>query len=166
MSVPVGRSDRRLGRDLLTFISRKSIPVDGDGESVGWATMFPVTRAARLSVIGLALAAFLFIAGYALIPTRVTGGGGSLRCGTSLHPDTKSEIRHACPAVGRQRLEDTAIATAIFALVPATLIPVHLLIEKRPVLRSLVTVLMVAFWVFGGALTLYYLTGAYPRSGN
>ncbi len=120
-----------------------------------------MTRAARLSLIGLVLAAFLFIAGFALIPTRVSGGAGSVRCGTSLQPDTKNEVRHLCPAVGRQRLEDTAVATAIFALVPATLIPAHRWVEDRPVLRSLVTGVMLAFWILGGALTLYALTGAY-----
>ncbi len=120
----------------------------------------------RLSLIGLGLAAFLFIAGYALIATRVAGGGGSVRCGTSLRPETKSEVRDACPAIGRQRLEDTTTATAIFALVPATLIPPHRWLEEHPVLRSLVTVLMVTFWIFGGALTLYALTGAYAPPGT
>ena len=112
------------------------------------------------------LAAALFVAGYAFIPTRVTFGAGSLRCGTSLHPDADSEIADVCPAIGRERLEDVAIATATFALVPATLIPFHRWIEERPVLRSLVTVVMVVFWVLGGALTLYALTGAYSSPGT
>jgi hypothetical protein len=120
-----------------------------------------MTRAARLSVVGYLLAAALFVAGYAILPTRVTFGAGSLRCGTSLHPDVDSEIADVCPAIGRERLEDTVIATAIFALVPAALTPFHRQIEERPALRSTVTVVVVTFWLLGGALTLYALTGAY-----
>lgn len=126
-----------------------------------------MTRAARLSLIGFVLAAALFVAGYALIPTRVTFGAGSIRCGTSLHPKIDSEIARiaqVCPAIGRARLEDTAIATAIFALVPAALIPIHRWIEARPALRASITVVMAIFWLLGGALTLYALTGAYSAS--
>jgi hypothetical protein len=124
-----------------------------------------VTRAARLSFLGLALAGALFVAGYALIPTRTSGGAGSLRCGTAFRPETESEIADECPAIGRARLEDTAIATAVFALVPAALIPFHRWIEAHLAVRSLVTVVMVAFWLLGGALTIYGLTGAYSRVG-
>lgn len=121
-----------------------------------------MTRLARLSFIGFLLAAALFVAEYALIPTRVSaGGGGSLRCGTSLRPDVDSEIGDVCPAIGRQRLEDTWTVTAILALVSAALVPLHRWIEERPPLRSLVTVAVVAFWILGGALALYALSGAY-----
>ena len=125
-----------------------------------------MTRGARLSLVGFVLAAALFVAGYAFIPTRVTFGAGSFRCGTSLNPDAHSEIGNVCPPIGRERLEDTAIATAIFALVPATLIPFHRWIEDRPALRLFITVVVVAFWLLGGALTLYALTGAYSAPAS
>lgn len=125
-----------------------------------------MTRGVRLVLIGFVLAAALFVAGYVFIPTRVTFGAGSLRCGTSLHPEADSEIADVCPAIGRERLEDTALATAIFALVPAMLIPFHHRIEERPVLRSSVTVVVLTFWVLGGALILYALTGAYSAVGT
>jgi hypothetical protein len=101
-----------------------------------------------------------------VIPTRTTGGAGSIRCGTSWHPDTEVEIADVCPAIGRRRLEQTATATAVFALVAATLIPFHAWIEERGTLRILVTVVMVVFWLLGGALSLYELSGTISRTGT
>ncbi len=125
-----------------------------------------MTRVARLAVTGYALACLLFVAGYALIPTRVTGGAGSVRCGTALHPDRVNEVRAVCPAIGRQRLEDTVIVTALFALVAAAPLPFHRPIQVRPLLRSLLTVAIVTFWLVGGLLAVLALTGAYGRPGR
>jgi hypothetical protein len=107
------------------------------------------------------IAAALFVAGYAFIPTRVTFGAGSLRCGTSLHPEDMSEIAEVCPAVGRERLEETTIATAMFAFVAAALTPFHRQIDERRAFRWAVTAVVVTFWLLGGLLTLYALTRAY-----
>ena len=52
-----------------------------------------MTRVARLGIVGYPLAATLFVAGFVFIPTRVSFGAGSIRCGTALRPDTVSEVR-------------------------------------------------------------------------
>ena len=78
-----------------------------------------MTRVARLGIVGYMLAATLFVTGFVLIPTRVSFGAGSIRCGTALHPDRVSEFGDVCPHVGRERLEDTVVVTAVFALAAA-----------------------------------------------
>ena len=124
-----------------------------------------MTRVARLSFLGFVLAGALFVVGYGFLPTRVTFGAGSIRCGTAFRPDTQAEISEVCPEIGRARLDDTFIATAIFAFVAAAPIPFQQWIDRRPAARSVVTVFMVGFWLVGGALTAFGLTGAYSDPG-
>ena len=57
------------------------------------------------------------------------------------------------------------VVTAVFALAAATPLPFHRRIEDRPMVRSLVTVAMVAFWLFGTVLALFGLTSAYGPPG-
>ena len=124
-----------------------------------------MTRVARLGIVGYTLAAVIFVAGYGFIPTRVSFGAGSLRCGTALHPDRVSEIRDVCPHVGRHRLEDTVIITAVFALAAAIPLPFHRWLKDRPMGRSLVTAAVITFWLSGILLALAALTRAYGPPG-
>lgn len=53
-------------------------------------------------LVGLVAAAVWFLSVTVLIPVRVTFGAGSVRCGTVLHPKTRSETGDVCPRSYRQ----------------------------------------------------------------
>lgn len=81
-----------------------------------------MSTAARLTVAGLLLAAIALTLGTTVVPTHVTLGAGSLRCGTVLRPDRESEIAPLCGPAGANHLR-AALAVgaflAVLAVVPA-----------------------------------------------
>jgi len=118
--------------------------------------------ATRLSLAGLALAVIFFALGWAVIPTRVTFGAGSLRCGTSFNPshglDAEGDV---CAQAGRERLRKTAGIAAVLAVV--ALSPLALLgwLESHRWLRWLVTSSMVAVWIIAIPFGILIITAAY-----
>jgi hypothetical protein len=79
-----------------------------------------VTTGARLSLAGVVLAAAVFAIGTVVIPTHVSFGAGSIRCGTVLHPRS-IEIPKVCERAATNQLRATAALTAVmvaFAVVP------------------------------------------------
>jgi hypothetical protein len=95
-----------------------------------------MSPAARLTVVGLGLAALVVVLGVAVIPTHATPGNGSIRCGTVFRPERESEIAPLCGPAGDHQLRATVILGAILVLL--AIVPV--LVEKiRPRHRT-------AFW--------------------
>ncbi len=76
---------------------------------------------ARLTLAGLSLVVFVVVIGTTVVPTHVTLGAGSLRCGTVLSPDRNSEVAPLCDQAAVNHLRAVlaigAILTAI-ALAP------------------------------------------------
>jgi hypothetical protein len=68
---------------------------------------------ARLTVAGLALAGAIVLLGVTVVPTHVTFGAGSLRCGTVLYPDRSSEVSRFCGATGANQLHAVLIVGAV-----------------------------------------------------
>jgi len=77
-------------------------------------------NAARLSLAGLLVAATAVVVGITVVPTHVTFGAGSLRCGTVVRPDRNSEIAPLCGAAGANHLR-AALAVGAFLAVLALL---------------------------------------------
>jgi hypothetical protein len=76
-----------------------------------------MSTGARLSVAGLLLAVVAVVVGTTVVPTHVTLGAGSLRCGTVLHPDRDSEIAPLCGPAGANNLRAAlAVGTFLAAL--------------------------------------------------
>jgi len=80
-----------------------------------------MSTAARLTLAGLLVAAIAVVVGTMIVPTHVTLGAGSLRCGTVFRSDRNSEIAPLCGPAGANQLR-TALAVgmvvAVLALVP------------------------------------------------
>jgi hypothetical protein len=66
----------------------------------------------RLLLAGLTLALVAFLVGVAVVPTHVSFGGGSLRCGTVARPD-RSELGAVCERAAANQLRAALILTAI-----------------------------------------------------
>lgn len=64
---------------------------------------------------GLLVAALTLVVGTTLVPTHVSLGAGSLRCGTVLHPDQEGEIADVCGATGAHHLRAALAVAAIVA---------------------------------------------------
>lgn len=80
-----------------------------------------MSTGARLTLAGLLVAAIAVVVGTTIVPTHVSFGAGSLRCGTVLHPDSSSEIALLCGPAGAHHLRAALIAggiLAVIALVP------------------------------------------------
>jgi hypothetical protein len=123
-----------------------------------------MSLSARLSLVGVALAGAFFLAAFAFIPTRVSFGAGSVRCGTSLHPERDSEISRlarVCPEVGHQRLLEAGAVTALFAAIGLVPLALRQSIENHRPVRRFVMVALLVFWVFGTPLAVYFITGAH-----
>ena len=84
----------------------------------------------RVALLGLGIAALGFVAAVAIMPTHVSFGAGSLRCGTVLRPDRTSEIHMFCGKAGARQLRAAGAEFAGLALV--ALIPL-LAGRKTPV---------------------------------
>jgi len=76
-----------------------------------------VTTGARLTLAGLLVAAIAVVVGTTMVPTHVTFGAGSLRCGTVLHPDSSSEIALLCGPAGAHHLRAALIVGGILAVI-------------------------------------------------
>lgn len=77
--------------------------------------------AARLTVAGLLLAAIAVGVGTTVVPTHMTLGAGSLRCGTVLRPERTSEIARHCGPAGANHLRAAlavGVLLAVLAVVP------------------------------------------------
>lgn len=61
----------------------------------------------RLTIVGLLVAAIAVVLGTTVVPTHVTFGAGSLRCGTVFRPDRNSEIAPLCGPAGANQLRQT-----------------------------------------------------------
>lgn len=71
--------------------------------------------ATRLTVAGLVVAAIAVVMGTMVVPTHVTLGGGSMRCGTVIRPDRDSEIAPLCGPAGAHQLRVTLALGAFLA---------------------------------------------------
>lgn len=71
----------------------------------------------RLTNAGLGVTAVAFVLGVAVIPTHVSFGAGSIRCGTVLHPDRLIEISPACGPAGAHQLRAVLVLVAVLATV-------------------------------------------------
>lgn len=78
----------------------------------------------RLTIAGLVVAVIAVILGTTVVPTHVTFGAGSLRCGTVFRPDRNSEIAPVCGPAGANQLRQTLFLGA--ALVMLALLPLIL----------------------------------------
>ncbi|MDQ4144384.1 MAG: hypothetical protein M3198_11690 [Actinomycetota bacterium] len=109
-----------------------------------------------------ALALAFFIAASVLIPTRITYGAGSLRCGTALNPETEAEMGPTdCVRVGDMRVNDAARASALLAgLGVVWSLAARLLAGREKLLVTAHFLLGSAFVVTLG-LSAYWITGAY-----
>lgn len=75
----------------------------------------------RLTIAGFVLVAAGVAVGISVVPTHVTLGAGSIRCGTVLHPDREIEIARYCGPAGAHHLHavlERAAVLASIALVP------------------------------------------------
>jgi hypothetical protein len=80
----------------------------------------PVSQGVRLSVAGLALALVVFVLGTVVIPTRVSFGAGSMRCGTVLHPMAiRGAVPKVCGRAGANQLRATSALSGVMAVFSA-----------------------------------------------
>lgn len=83
-----------------------------------------VAPGARFGWVGLAVAGTAMVIGIALVPTHVSFGAGSIRCGTVLHPDRTIEVARYCGPAGAHQLRSVVVlgaVLALLALVPAAI---------------------------------------------
>jgi hypothetical protein len=140
------------------------LPVRGAGR------MMPrVSTPLRLLVAAAVLVTVFFSLAAGTIPTRVSFGAGSLRCGAAL--DTlgwdqqrgdaaDQEFAHACAKAARQRLRDASVAAAIVAAVALLPLALSRLVDRSRAVRYLVTGIVLAYWLLTLPLVLYWMAGA------
>jgi hypothetical protein len=117
-------------------------------------------------LVGLAAAAVWFVATTVLIPVRVTFGGGSLRCGTVLHPDTDSEVARVCPAVTGERLDLVWLTAAIFAAATSlSSAGGRIASRKRGVVATALAGVVVLVWLMIAGSLLLWVTGSHSAPG-
>lgn len=98
----------------------------------------------RLLLVGLTLALVAFLFGVAIVPTHVSFGAGSLRCGTVVRPD-RSELGAVCDRAAANQLRATLVLTAILT----ALASIPFVVEwRRPAQYS-------RLWVPWGAVLLF-----------
>lgn len=98
----------------------------------------------RLLLAGLALALGAFLLAVAVVPTHVSFGAGSLRCGTVVHPD-RSELGAVCDRAAANQLRAAIALTAVLAALAC----VPLVVEwRRPARYS-------GLWVAWGAVMVF-----------
>jgi hypothetical protein len=120
-----------------------------------------VQLARRLSIVGVVVAVLWFVAATMLIPTRVTLGAGSVRCGTVVAPDSGSEVGQYCGAVTAQRLREAWWTTALLAVAAAAPLAFTGSSQRSRVARSALTAVVVTVWLLGIPLMLFFITGAH-----
>ena len=106
----------------------------------------------RLTLAGVVVAMGAFVAGTTVIPTHVTLGAGSIRCGTVLHPDRQLEVAPICGPTGANHLQAVVVLTAIRTVIAV----VPMLLERRrlgrPVLWASWAIVMAVATVAGLAV--------------
>lgn len=76
------------------------------------------------ALVFLFFPALFFVLGWALVPTRISYGAGSIRCGTAMRPD--QELGQDCYVVADQRIRHSLAGTVILALAG-----IPILVNKR-----------------------------------
>lgn len=84
--------------------------------------------AVRLTLAGLLLAAIAVVIG-TVVPTHVTLGGGSIRCGTVRRPDRDIDIAPLCGPAGANHLRAALAVGAFLAVLAVVAVIVH---SRRP----------------------------------
>ena len=98
----------------------------------------------RLLLAGLTLALVAFLFGVAVVPTHVSFGAGSLRCGTVVRPD-RSELGAVCYRAAANQLRATLALTAVLTALAC----IPFVVEwRRPARYS-------RLWVPWGAVMLF-----------
>jgi hypothetical protein len=98
----------------------------------------------RLLLAGLTLALVAFLFGVAVVPTHVSFGAGSLRCGTVVRPD-RSELGAVCDRATTNQLRATLALTAVLTALAC----IPFVVEwRRPARYS-------RLWVPWGAVMLF-----------
>ena len=103
-----------------------------------------MSLASRRLVAGLTLALVAFLFGVAVVPTHVSFGGGSLRCGTVVRPD-RSELGAVCDRAAANQLRAALVLIGILTALAC----IPLVVEwRRPARYS-------RLWVLWGAIMLF-----------
>jgi hypothetical protein len=98
----------------------------------------------RVLLAGLTLALVAFLFGVAVVPTHVSFGGGSLRCGTVVRPD-RSELGAVCDRAATNQLRAALVLTAILTALAC----IPFVVEwRRPARYS-------RLWIPWGAVMLF-----------
>ena len=98
----------------------------------------------RLLLAGLTLALVAFLFGVAVVPTHVSFGAGSLRCGTVVRPD-RSELGAVCDRAAANQLR----AVLVLAGILTALACIPFVVEwRRPARYS-------RLWIPWGAVMLF-----------
>lgn len=98
----------------------------------------------RLLLAGLTLALVAFLFGVAVVPTHVSFGAGSLRCGTVVRSD-RSELGAVCDRAAANQLRATLVLTAVLTALAC----IPFVVEwQRPTRYS-------RLWVPWGAVMLF-----------
>jgi len=104
-----------------------------------------MSTATRLTVAGLLTAATAVVIGTTVVPTHVTFGAGSVRCGTVLRPDRDSEIAQFCGPAGANHLRAALVVGAVLAVLALVPVLVH---WRRPARHT-------ALWAAWSAIMLF-----------
>ena len=122
-----------------------------------------MTPERRTTVGVLALAGLIVVLGVALIPTHVSFGAGSVRCGTVWHPDRVSEFARFCGKAGAQQLRASLGAGALLGGLGFVPLLVWRLPRRQ---RRATSALWVVVFIVTAALALMLLgTTEYSPSG-
>jgi hypothetical protein len=114
-----------------------------------------MSMAARLTLAGLLIAVIAVVVGTTVVPTHVSLGAGSLRCGTVLHPDRDSEIAPLCGPAGANHLRATMAVGAFLAALAVVPVVVQ---RRRPGRHA-------AFWAIWGLVMLLAAVAGVARLG-
>lgn len=109
--------------------------------------------------MGLVIAGLWFIAATVLVPTRVTFGAGSLRCGTVVAP-ANSEIGRFCPEVTGKRLREAWWTTGVLVVAAALPAAGRVWMARSRAVRAAVTIVLGGVWLLGIPLMLFFITGS------
>ena len=113
-------------------------------------------------IILSAIPALVLISAILLIPTRITYGAGSLRCGTAFRPTTDAEMGpRDCVEVGQMRIADS-FKVALVLLVLSGIGVVSRVPSHRPKwLRGTINILYGFLYFIVISIAVFFLTGAY-----
>lgn len=101
---------------LLIWPTHRLSGHSGTSRWVSGQSVEVISVAARLTLAGLVVAAIAVVIGTTVVPTHVTLGAGSIRCGTVLRPDRDIEIAPLCGPAGANHLRAALAVGAILAV--------------------------------------------------